>query len=230
MFEELKQEIAQAVRTLSGAEILTLTLGHVSYRVPKSEKIVILGHTHKSFKMLDEVTEEDIIVMDFDGNTIEGKYEPPGEKYIHTEIYKRRPDVQSVIHGHPFLSMALGIANIRIVPVYFLASQFHPEVPILDYWGQIDTAELGKKVADALGDCLALILRGHGVVVTGESIEDASNNAVMLEKNAEVQLMASYVGKPVPITPLAKKFKFTSAWRYFVKKFDPLFGQEGDTK
>src|SRR5665647_2060747 len=132
---ELKKGIAQAVRTLSGGEVLTLTVGHVSCRIPDSDNILILGHCHKAYKTLDTITEDDIVVMDMDGNTVEGNYDPPGEKYIHTEIYRQRSDVNSIVHGQPEMSTAFSIAGKKIVPVFIRGSQFAPEVPVMDCAG-----------------------------------------------------------------------------------------------
>jgi len=140
----IKKKLAQAIRTLHGGGFLPLTLGHVSYRLSE-ERIAILGHVHKALKTLDMITEEEIIIMDLDGNTIEGKYEPPGEKYIHTEIYKKRSDIQSIVHGHPEISTAFSVAGVGIVPVYYRAGQFQGEIPIMDFSGQINTKESGQQ-------------------------------------------------------------------------------------
>jgi ribulose-5-phosphate 4-epimerase/fuculose-1-phosphate aldolase len=220
---EIKRQVARAVRTLAGGEILTLTVGHVSCRIPGTVHFAMLGHAHAKFLTLDQVSEEQIIVVDMNGNVVEGSLEPPGEKYIHTEIYRRRPDVQAIVHGHPDLSMAFGVAFRKIIPVHHRAMQFHPEVPLLDYSGQIDTPELGAQVAEAIGESAALLLRGHGVVVVGESLTDACVSAFSLEKNCQVLMMAAQLGTPVPLQPTGGKTRHTSVWNYYVRKFDPLF-------
>jgi len=219
--QDKKKEIARAVRTLAGGGILTLTVGHVSWRDSESGNIVILGHAHKEHKTLDEITWEDIILMDPDGRTIEGKYEPPGELYIHTEIYKARPDVMSVVHGHPEFSIACSIDCRPIFPVYYRAAQFFPDVPVLDYAGQIDTEEKGKKTAAHLKDRKGLLLRGHGIVTVGASVEEASVNAFALETNARIFLYSSMKCVPEPLREEdLKVHKPTSEWAYYVKKYD----------
>ncbi len=221
---ELKELVARAVRTLAGGDILTLTVGHVSCRVPGESWLLILGHAHKSFKTLDAIEAADIIRMDLDGNPLDAGTEPPGERFIHTEIYRRRPEVQAVVHGHPETSMVFGVAGRDLVPVYFRAGQFLPRVPLHDYAGQIDTPELGRAVAGALGDSAALLLRGHGTVVVGESVEEAVVNCFALETNARIQLHAALLGTPQPLRrEEIKTHKNTSVWRYYVKRYDPLF-------
>jgi L-ribulose-5-phosphate 4-epimerase len=221
---ELKKKLAQAVRTLAGGNILTLTVGHVSCRIPDNDNILILGHSHKAYKTLDTITEADIIIMDLEGNVVEGNYEPPGERYIHTEIYKARPDVNSIVHGHPEMSTIFSIGGKKIIPVYYRAAQFRPEVPVMDFAGQIDTKELGTAVAKAIGNASALLLRGHGNIVVGESIEEAGVNAFALETNARMQFYASLIGSPIPLKDdEIKKHKPTSVWSYYVKKYDSMF-------
>ncbi len=218
---EKKKEIAQAVRTLSGGGILTLMVGHVSFRDKESGNIVILGHAHKEHKTLDQITEDDIILMDKSGKTIEGKYEPPGELFIHTEIYKARPDVMAIVHGHPEYCIACSIDRKPMFPVYYRAAQFFPDVPVLDYAGQIDTEEKGKSTADAIQDRKGLMLRGHGIVTVGATVEEAAVNAFALETNARIMLYASMKGTPEPLRQDDLKIhKPTSEWVYYTKKYD----------
>jgi ribulose-5-phosphate 4-epimerase/fuculose-1-phosphate aldolase len=224
---ERKALVAQAVRTLAGGDILTLTVGHVSSRVPGEGWVLILGHTHKAFKTLDSIEAADIIAMDLAGNPVEPGGEPPGERFLHTEIYRRRPDVQAIVHGHPETSTYFGVAGREIVPVYFRAGQFAPRVAIHDFAGQIDTPERGRAVAEALGGSAALLLAGHGTVVVGASVEEAVVNAFALETNARIQLYAALLGTPRRLREEEiKAHKNTSVWRYYVKRYDPRFGED----
>ncbi len=224
---EQKRLVAQAVRTLAGGDILTLMVGHVSCRIEGEDWVLILGHAHKAFKTLDVIQEADIIRMDLDGNCLDPGAEPPGERFIHTELYRRRPEIRSIVHAHPETSMVFGVAGRALEPVYFRAGQFLPRVPLYDYAGQIDTPELGRAAAEAMGGSAALLLRGHGTVVAGSSVQEAVVNCFALEANARLQLYASLLGKPQPLRPEeVKTHKSTSAWFYYVKKYDPLHGQD----
>jgi len=218
---ERKRLVAQAVRTLAGGDILTLMVGHVSWRDAESGQIVVLGHAHREHKTLDATTEDEIILMDGEGVRTEGRYEPAGEKYIHTEIYRARPDVQAVVHGHPEHCIACSLVNRPFRPVYYRAAQFFPEVPILDYPGQIDTVEKGRRVASALGGGKGLLLRGHGIVTVGASLDEACVNAFTLEANARILLAAAALG---PVESLREEdlsaHKPTSAWTYYVHRYD----------
>jgi L-fuculose-phosphate aldolase len=222
MLSEKKREIAQAVRTLAGGGILTLTVGHASWRDAASGDIVILGHAHKEFKTLDRISADDIIVMDADGARKEGRYEPPGELFIHTEIYRARPEVMAVVHGHPDHCIAYSLHNRPLFPVYYRAGQFFPSVEVLDYAGQIDSLEKGRRTAAALGAGMGLLLRGHGCITVGTDLSEAAVNAFTLEDNARIMLLASAMGAPKPLHPDdLKVHKPTSVWTYYVHSFDP---------
>jgi ribulose-5-phosphate 4-epimerase/fuculose-1-phosphate aldolase len=220
----LKSELVQAIRVLANGGILTLMVGHASVRM--GDKALILGHAHKSGKTLNQVTEDDIVSIDLDGSLVEGRLAPPGERFIHSEIYRARPDVGAVVHAHPLASLPFGVAGVDVIPVFARAVPLGPRVPVLDYPGQIDTGDKGKMVAQALGSGKALLLRGHGTVVVGDTLEEACVNSFMLEMNAEVQFRATLLGQVKAVTPEeagvsqnARGYKPTSAWSYFVDKY-----------
>lgn len=194
----IKEKILLGMRILAGEGVLQENKGHLSYRLDNGN-IVIVGHLHGSAKTFDEVTADDLIIMDGDANVVEGHLTPIGEWPIHTEIYKARPDVRSVIHAHPRGSLVFGIAMVPIIPCYHQATIFAPHVPIMDYSAQIDTAPLGKEMVKQMGDSYAILLRAHGTANVGSTIEEAVVVAIMLESTADLQWRASVLGKPQPV-------------------------------
>jgi L-ribulose-5-phosphate 4-epimerase len=224
----IKDRIAEMIRILAAGEILTLMKGHLSCRIPGTDEILILGHAHRSGKTLAEITGDDIVTIDLDGQLLEGSIQPPGERFIHTCIYRMREDVGAVIHAHPFASMPFAVAGIRIIPVHHEAIAFAPAVEILDYAGQIDTQEKGMMVAEALKDRAGLLLRGHGSVVVGRGPEEACCNAFALELNATIQFQASLLGTPRAVTreeiqtppkPGEKPHRSASPWPFYLEKY-----------
>jgi len=221
---DLKNEIAKAVRILARGEILTQLFGHISVRLEGKDQFYILGHVHKDGKLLTDITGDDIVKVNFDGLKLEGRVSPPGECFIHSEIYKLHPEVKSIVHAHPMLSVIFSVAGQEILPVEHRAVIFYPSVKILDIPAQINTPELGNKVAKALGDNLAILLRGHGNVVVGSSLEGACSNAFVLERNALIQYKAMTLGKELyTIHPeeVREGFRkdFSSVWPYYVRTF-----------
>ncbi|MBI2875100.1 MAG: class II aldolase/adducin family protein [Firmicutes bacterium] len=196
--QRIKEEIIFGMKVLRGEGVLEQNMGHLSYRLDDGN-ICMIGHLHDKAKTFDEMGPEDMVVIDPDGKLVEGTLNPVGERVIHTAVLAARPDVRSVIHAHPKTSMLFGITGQPILPVYMNATIFAPSVPILDYAAQIDTPELGRQVAETLGNNYALLLRGHGTVSVGADIREAVVVAVMLEAAADLQWRASVLGTPRPV-------------------------------
>jgi ribulose-5-phosphate 4-epimerase/fuculose-1-phosphate aldolase len=170
----LRRRLAKAHRILTAGGIWPLTKGHVSARIPGTDKVLILGHIHSEGRSLIDTDVDDIVTVDLEGNWLEGRIEPVDERFLHLEIMKARPDVTSVVHAHPTYATAFGIAGRNIFPVGNRGAIFAPQVPILDFDRQIDTPERGRMARDVLGEGLAVLLKNHGVAVCGDSIENAT--------------------------------------------------------
>ncbi len=223
--KEWKEKIVEVMTILDREKLFEMATGHVSIRVPGTDLVLIPGHLHHQKKTFDDLSTEDIVLMDMDGKLVEGNTDPPGERFLHTMIYKRRPDVQSILHNHPRLGVAFSIAGVEILPVGFRGSIFYPKVPVCDYAGQIDSAETGDIVAKALGSGRSVLLQGHGAVTVGANAEEVCVAAIALEDTAEKQLLASLIGTPRPLGPeqldgqFVKGIKprgyFFAAWTYY---------------
>ena len=123
-------------------------LGHVSARIPGENAILMKPHSYG----FEEIRPYHIIKVDLDGNKIEGDYERHSEVFIHTEIFKARPDVNCVIHSHPPHATAFGSLRQPLRPVSHEGSIFHDGLPLFDDTTVlIRTRELGVKVAQTLG-------------------------------------------------------------------------------
>lgn len=182
--------------------------GHVSARIPGTRKFLI----KPVLAPLGSITSKDILLVDIDeykavseqnwaraGNKREVtrlKF-PPRETMIHASVYEARPDVNSVVHTHQPLATAFSVAGTPLLPIYNQAAPFAPETPIFPSPRLIYTVQDGREICQALGDRMALLLQGHGVVVVGDSIEYATVHAIYLERTAYIQWVASSVGKPV---------------------------------
>src|SRR5436853_3038267 len=94
----LRRRLARAHRILTAGGIWPLTKGHVSARIPDTDRVLILGHIHADGRSLKHVDVDDIVTVDLEGNWIEGNVEPVDERFLHLEIMKARPDVTAVVH------------------------------------------------------------------------------------------------------------------------------------
>src|SRR5205823_6370658 len=100
--------------------------GHISARLADSSRVLIKPRHSPNVHGLDTLTPERMVVIDLDGNLIEGEEEPPSERFIHTEIYRARPDALSVCHTHQPISTVMGIVGLPILPLT------HVEAPLLE--------------------------------------------------------------------------------------------------
>jgi len=162
------------------------TLGHVSARLPGGDKAYVKGWGMG----FEEVTPENLLAMDLEGNKIgreEGRLH--SEMPIHTEIYKARPDVNCVIHIHPFhatLLSAVWSGRFRIVNQN--TQVFVRGLPIYDSSELIRSREQAQTLAGVLGSSNAVLLRNHGIVAVGPTVEQALVLAVQLERAAFTHL------------------------------------------
>jgi L-fuculose-phosphate aldolase len=153
---------------------------------------------------LDEVTLENILTIDLDGNVVAGTARRHSEVYIHSEILKVRPDVACVIHTHPLHAVALSASGRPLKAYCQAGALFYDQLGVYaDTINLIRTAEMGAAVARALGRGRGVLLKNHGVAVVGPSIEEAVIAVISLETAARIQLLAEAAGQPAPEFPPA---------------------------
>jgi L-fuculose-phosphate aldolase len=150
---------------------------------------------------LDEVEPEDVIPLDVEREDAFAAPEMHLEAVLHTEVYKARPDVGAVVHGHPLHATALGATEADLELLTHDAILFADGVAFFDETAELITApEQGRAVAAALGPRRAVILRNHGVLVVGKDIPWAVLAAVTLERALRLQSLAAAFGGPRPIS------------------------------
>ncbi|WP_134704169.1 class II aldolase/adducin family protein [Ammoniphilus sp. YIM 78166] len=190
MSSDLKQMLADAIRMMEKAEHLDFN-GHFSVRIPHSEWILI----NSASASRSALTKEDIIAIDLDGNVVEGEGRPPNEYPLHTQIYKRRPDVQAVAHTHPKWSTLFTISKIPLRPVTIQGAVLG-HVPVFAKSHSISNTQIADELADKLGENNMALMKAHGAVIVGETIVDTFVRSVFLEENAYRQYMAGQLGYP----------------------------------
>jgi L-fuculose-phosphate aldolase len=195
----LREQVACGCRVLALEGYADLTLGHVSARVPDADAIVI----KRKGVALDEVEPDDVVEAGLDGEARNGEdAEMHLEIVLHTEVYRARPDVGAVVHGHPPHATALAATDARLELLTHDAVLFAEGIGRYeDSSDLIVDAEQGASVARALGSRRAVLLRNHGVLVAGKSVPWAVLTAVTLERAARLQAVASALGELRPIPP-----------------------------
>jgi|688.fasta_scaffold17915_3 ribulose-5-phosphate 4-epimerase/fuculose-1-phosphate aldolase len=198
IINETKLEVAAATRILAREKMIG-PFGHPSARIPGTDVVAILGDTHFSVKLLTEVTEDDIALIDLDGEPLNPNITGPGERFIHTQIYRARPDVSAVVHAHPVYCIAFSVVDRPLLPLWHLCTEVSQGVPVHMKSIQIDTPELADELADLLGDRAFVLLHAHGSVAVGESMATACVRSISLERSARLQSVAETLGKMTPI-------------------------------
>lgn len=190
--DEAKQKIIDAGLILEAEGQGDLTRGHVSVRVPGDpSRFFIKPHSHG----FDEITMENIVICNLDGEKVGGGGRRHSEVFIHSEIFKLRPDVNSVIHSHPTHAVALSATGKALQPISQPSVAFADGLPYYsDTINLIRSQEMGAGVARALGACKAVLLRNHGVALVGATVEESTILAIMLDNACKIQLLAEAAG------------------------------------
>lgn len=197
----IKQQLIAAGKVLVAEGQDDFTRGHISFRLPDNPKLFFM----KAHSIgLDEITMQNILTIDLGGNVVAGTARRHSEVFIHSEIFKVRPNVNCVIHTHPAYSTALSATG-RTLKCYSQPGALFYEAlgAYTDTINLIRTVEMGAGVARALGAGRGVLLKNHGVVVTGATIAEAVIGTIMLENGAMVQLLAEAAGEVVPEFPRA---------------------------
>jgi ribulose-5-phosphate 4-epimerase/fuculose-1-phosphate aldolase len=192
IIKALKRKLILANKVLDYERWCT-PFGHISVRIPDTETFMITRSVAPGMV----TNTDDILVCDLNGKVIQGKYPNTyGEVVMHSPVYRKRKEINSVIHSHPDHVIALSMAGNTLEPSNLFFLIFGPQ-PIAMYKKMcyIDKPELGEEVCDLLGPNKAVILKGHGALVVGRSIEDAIYLAWVLETSARYQWMAKAIGK-----------------------------------
>jgi L-ribulose-5-phosphate 4-epimerase len=177
-----------------------LIWGHVTVRHPSDPSRLLMKPAGIG---LEELTEADVIEVDLAGGLVAGTKPRHVEVFIHTEIMRARPEVQAVVHTHPPHAVAFSALDRPLLPVSHEGSLFCRGLPVFSHTSDlIVTEELGRMVAGTLSDHNAVLLRNHGIVTAGRSIEEAVMTAIMLEKACRIQMMAEAAGGVRVHTPV----------------------------
>jgi ribulose-5-phosphate 4-epimerase/fuculose-1-phosphate aldolase len=189
--QELKEKLITACRILDREGIMD-ELGHFSVRCPERGGVLINGKVSPG-----QAQEEDIILLDLDGNRLEGDLEPASESPLHLAVYQRRPDVTAIAHTHSPMIVTLSIAGVTLRTVENQgASVIGRGAPVFEKYGLVDSFELAHEVAESLGSHNICVLKSHGNIVVGGSIEEVCVSTMWAEKGARYQYQAMLLGEP----------------------------------
>jgi ribulose-5-phosphate 4-epimerase/fuculose-1-phosphate aldolase len=216
----LREQLATCTRIFAMQGMIGL-FGHVSVFQPETKTVFItpgMGSDKGSLRP------EDMVPMDLDGKPLAGKEGPPVEWPIHTALHGARSDAVSVAHLHTPNATMFAIAKRRFQPVTLQGAIFSDGVPLYPEAQLITNPERGNALMKVIGDKRAALLRGHGIVVAGQNLQEVLYTALVLEDDAKKTLQAAALGEVGTISPedsrafgaeIALDRRAQRAWNYF---------------
>ena len=196
MLDALKQQVCDWNRALPRYNLVVWTSGNVSARDPQTGLIVI----KPSGIEFDDLRPEHQVVVDVDGNVVEGSLKPSSDTLSHSYIYRQRPDVFGITHTHSNYATAFAAVG-KSIPCVLTAmgDEFGGAVPCAGF-ALIGSEAIGRQVVEHIGNSPAVLLQRHGVFTVGKSGKDALKAAVMVEDIAKTVWLAMQLGSPEPIS------------------------------
>ena len=202
--------------------------GHVSVRHPRNRERFLLARSIAP----ESVVAADILEYGLDGEAIDPKGKASyKERYIHSEIYRARPDVNAVAHCHTPSLIPFGVTKKPLRPMYHQSAFLAAGVPVFEIREAggmtnmlIETAPLGRALARTLADKPAALMRGHGAVVVADSILNVVGRSIYLDLNARIQAQAIALGGPITEISAEEARKYAAsdnygrAWELWKKK------------
>src|SRR5574338_941490 len=192
LLESIRNELVKLHLLLPKSNLVTWTSGNVSIRDAESGLVSI----KPSGGMYEDLRPQDHVVLDLDGNVVEGALKPSSDTASHLYIYRHRPDVNGVVHTHSPYATAFAAIG-KPIPVYLtaIADEFGGPIPCGGF-ALIGGEEIGKVVVEAIGSSPAVLLKNHGVFTIGKNARAAVKAAVMTEDVAASVWMAMQLGTP----------------------------------
>ena len=192
MFDTQKQEVLNAALKLDRYGLIALSGGNVSWRMDSGEVLVT-----PSGMIYDDMVPEDILVVDLDGNIIEGERKASVDTEALLYIYKNMPQVNAVIHTHQPYATGLGLVMDELpCNLSTMANATEGPVAVAEY-GDPGSLSMGVEAVKAIGDRLAVVLKHHGVIAVGRDLRQALFSCVYLEEAAKTVSVSLSTGMPM---------------------------------
>jgi L-fuculose-phosphate aldolase len=191
-YGEERAEVLEAVQRIVLSGLVAGASGNVSRRIVRGDRdLVAITASRVPYHRF---TVRDVLVVDFDVEPVIGDGIPSSESLLHMAIYRARPDVGAVIHTHSIHASAFAVAGLPLPPIL--------DEQVLTLGGAIEVAQYGpsasedlaEKAVFALGDRAAALLRHHGVVAVGETLDEAVAAAELVERIARIRAIALAIG------------------------------------
>ncbi len=195
-----KQKLAGAFRLFGRFGFNEGVAGHITYRDPERTDHLWVNPYGMHFS---QIKASDLVLVNAAGEVVEGKYSvQKAAYYIHEAVHKARPDVIASAHAHPVHGKTWSVSGRLLDPLTQDACAFYNDHAVLDeYSGVVYGETEGDQIANALGDKKAVLLRSHGPLTVGQSVDSAAFWFITMERTCQSQLLAEAAGIVNPIDP-----------------------------
>jgi ribulose-5-phosphate 4-epimerase/fuculose-1-phosphate aldolase len=204
--DELRWKVATSCRILGMQGLVRESTGHVSARIPGTDEMFVRcrGGDERGLLFTDV---DNVRRVDFDGNGpgMGDRHARPNETPIHGEIYRAHPEVQAIVHAHPYYALMCGVTDLQYRPVF---AAYDPSslsiilkgVPIFEQSATVENKEQGADMLAAMGDRDILLMRGHGITVSGGSVEKVTTQAIKFDQLSRIMWDIALSGRePIEI-------------------------------
>ena len=191
MMEYEKEQVVRYGKKLIDRRLTTGSGGNISV-YNREKNLVAISPSGLDYY---ETTPEDIVILDIDGNLVEGKHRPSSEAGMHLAFYKNRADVSGIVHTHSKFATAIACMGWELPAVHYLIGMAGHRVRCTGY-ATYGSDELAKKALETIGDSNAVLLANHGLIALGEDVDRAFSTAEHLEFVSEVYYLTKTLGTP----------------------------------
>lgn len=192
LLEELRTVVCECNKELPKRHLVTSTSGNVSGRDKETGYIVI----KPSGVNFEALLPEHMVVVDLEGNIIDGDLRPSTDTETHLYVYQRREDVMGMVHTHSTYATSFAVLGKPIPTCLTTCGMVGGEVPIGGY-APIGGADIGQEIIDKIGRSMAIVMQNHGVFTIGTSPQHATKVAVEVEEIAKITHLAMLRGNPI---------------------------------
>jgi ribulose-5-phosphate 4-epimerase/fuculose-1-phosphate aldolase len=213
-----KQRLAAAFRLFSRFGFDEGVAGHITARDPEDPHRFWVNPFGLHF---GHVRVSDLICVDADGTVVEGDRPVNTAAFaIHSQVHAARPDVIAAAHAHSVYGKSWSALGRLLDPITQDVCAFYQQHALFDdYTGVVLDVEEGKRIAHALGDNKAVILRNHGLLTVGHSVDEAAWWFITMERSCQAQLLAEAAGTPVLIDPGSAALTQTQVGSHGIGRF-----------
>jgi len=191
LMQHEREEVAFFGRKLITSKLTTSSGGNLSV-INRQDGLVAIKPTGIDYL---EMRPEDVVVINLEGEIVDGNLKPSSEVNMHLGLLKVRPDINAVVHTHQVYATTLACLNWEIPAVHYLVGFSGNKVPVAPY-ATYGTPELAQLTIEAIGNYNACLMANHGIVTVGATLAAAFNVAEELELVAQLYYQSMCIGEP----------------------------------